>query len=210
MVAVLFQPILRFTRINFRSVAALALLIVIFLAAATAPLRAATLRGSVYDAMGIDGLLVGGISYDLTFHDTQGGSWFDTFSTRHVTSALTAISTESLARAVLGAVQDFVSPLGPIQVNGAQDILALAYASDGTDIHYMTTLVGNNNWGGVYGSFQMDAVDGDFYHTVSLVTVQRSAQSSPSFAPTPVPVPPAGIALIGALGLGAWVTRRRG
>lgn len=193
-----------------RSALALFLLAVILIAAASAPLRAATLRGSIYDATGVDDLLVGGVSYDLTFHDAQSGSWYDAFSTRHVTPSLTAITTESLARAVLGALQDFIRPMGPIQVNNGQDLLVLPYASDGTDITYLTTMTGSYNWGGVYGSFEMDAVTGDFYRTVSFVTVQPSfGTSSPGFAPVPVPLPPAGLALLGALGLGAWVRRRR-
>lgn len=176
-----------------------------------APLEAATLRGTIFDATGILDLQVGSDRFDLTFHDAGSGSWYDSFSTTDVTPAITAVSTEKLARSILGALQDFILPMGPIQVNNGQDFLVLPFASDGEDIRYMTTAVGQYNGGGVYGSFSTDAVKGDFYRSVSFVTVQKSrnATAAPAFAPTPVPGPGAGIALLGALGLGGMVLRRR-
>ena len=174
----------------------------------TAPLQAATLRGTIYDAAGVYDLKVGGLSYDLTFHDSRAGSWFDRFTTTTVPSGLSIVDSAPMARAILEAFQDFILPMGPIQLNNGQDLLVMPFASDGTDIQYLTTLTGPYNWGGVYGSYTADARTDQFHRSVSFATVQRSA-GGVSAALTPVPGPGAGIALLGALGLGGMVLRRR-
>lgn len=178
------------------------------LATQVTPADAATLRGTIYDAAGVYDLKVGGLSYDLTFHDARSGSWFDRFMTTGVPTTLSVVDNAALARAVLSALQDFIQPMGPIQVNNGQDLLVMPFASDGTDIQYLTTLTGPYNWGGVYGTFEANAMTGAFHQSVSFVTAQRSGAGL-SAALTPVPGPGAGIALLGALGLGGVVLRRK-
>jgi hypothetical protein len=204
------------------AIAASLLVIALVLASLAAPVRAATLSGTVYGATGVEGLRIGPKSFDLTFHNANSGTYFDTFKTNDVTRAVTAINTEALARSVLGAFQNFLRPIGPIQVNDGQTFLVMPFASSNGRIRYLTTATGSNNYGFVYGAFKADADRDAFFGAVSFVTAQPTGatggfnsasegSSAGTFAAalTPVPGPGAGFALLGALSFGAVVLRRR-
>ena len=194
--------------------------IVVFVSA-PAPSKAATLNGTIFGATSITGLQVGYDVYELTFHNANSGSFEETFGIDRLVPSLTIADSFSLTRSVLQAAQDFLTPIGGIQLTGGTSLIVMPYASDFGDITYMTTDVSGFSRG-VWGPFKVDATQDRFARSVAFATLQRSSQPalrsaristsdpvSAFNAPVAIPGPPAGLALIGALGVVAQIRRRR-
>jgi hypothetical protein len=188
--------------------AVLSICLALFGALGAFSVSAATLNGSVYGAKGISGLFAGGTVYDLTFIDTRGGSYFDTFQTTSANVGITGVNGIAQATEIMDAITAFKQPVGPFSTITGDTFLVMVYGSQGGDISFLTTGIGDV-YRQNYGPFTEDARDFQFSNTSAFIRVSESINASPSAAISAVPVPASGIVLLTAVAAGAAVSSRR-
>ncbi|MEM6853826.1 MAG: PEP-CTERM sorting domain-containing protein [Planctomycetota bacterium] len=155
--------------------------------------NAGTLIGTTGSATGIDGLVIGGVVYDITF-SLSSQSYEDVFGTEDPVF----LDDEAGANAARDAIRDFLAAEGVTRVTnistGANSFVHVPYLVTSTDVtraSAFNSLPGSDNW-----------VDGPV--TVLSRTIQNSNVSWATFTVVPEPT---SLALLGLGGL--LVARRR-